>query len=175
MYPTLSSPAVFSLHDQGGKSLSRRLHEKSELRVSDLTTLDKELDQQNEYAIEDMLSSLNLKLYYYHTQTYLDDFDEEMLCARQAQLGKYFIWKTKKWIGQKKREKLEQEFEATLIVCKICAKQIRVRNMKDHSMWCRKEAEKLKEIKDHEKKLNEAVFDAFMKSRELNTKMLVAQ
>jgi hypothetical protein len=47
--------------------------------------------------------------------------------------------------------------------------------MKEHSDLCKKRAEKKKEIKDIEKKLNEKVFDAFMKSRDTNTNMILIQ
>jgi len=45
--------------------------------------------------------------------------------------------------------------------------------MKDHSKFCRRKIELEKEIKEFDNKINDAIFKAYMRSKELHTQCAV--
>lgn len=52
---------------------------------------------------DSIVSSKNLKNYFYFTQNFLDDFKTDVVAKRLEQLQKYCKWKTKKWAVNHKR------------------------------------------------------------------------
>ena len=59
------------------------------------------------------------------------------------------------------------------IVCKICARPIKIDKMQEHSKLCRKKIELKKEIRDVESKIRDVIFDSFLKARTLQTKIVL--
>lgn len=45
----------------------------------------------------------NLMRYFYNTQSFLDDFEEGIVGRRKEHLGKYCVWKMKKWVTKYKK------------------------------------------------------------------------
>ena len=45
----------------------------------------------------------NLMKYFYKTQTLMDDFEETVVKRRKERLGKYCVWKVKKWAAKYKK------------------------------------------------------------------------
>ncbi len=71
------------------------------------------------------------------------------------------------------RERLEQKYDTLQIVCKICAQNVHIEKMKDHSKLCRRNIELEKELKEFDNKLNDSIFKSFMRSKELHTQSIV--
>ncbi len=148
-------------------------------------TLDLEVQQQEEVRVESFLKSRNLKIYYYSMQSMIDSLDENNICSRHDALCKYLTWKTRKWLFIIKkyeslylikfRHKLEQEYEQAHIVCKICACSVKLTKAEEHTNHCSKKASKVFEAKQTDKKIRNQIFDAFMNSKELNTKISIDQ
>jgi len=71
------------------------------------------------------------------------------------------------------RAEVEKKYQNLEIVCKICENKIKIEKMKKHSELCRIKNESNKEIKDQDNKISEIVFNAFLKSRNLDTSLRV--
>lgn len=71
------------------------------------------------------------------------------------------------------RAEVQQKYDKFEIVCKICEQKIHIEKMKEHSKLCCKKAEANKGMRDADKKLGELIFEAFMKTKELETSLRV--
>lgn len=54
-------------------------------------------------ANDELFQGSNLMRYFYNTQSFLDDFEESVIGRRKEQLGKYCVWKMKKWVTKYKK------------------------------------------------------------------------
>lgn len=59
------------------------------------------------------------------------------------------------------------------MVCKICAQKIKMDKMQEHSRLCRRRVELKKEMRDLDTKIGDVVFDSFLASRTLQTKIVM--
>jgi len=122
---------------------------------------------------EPIVYSTYLINYIFETHSLLEDLDDQAVKKRVERLQKYCIGKAKKWYHFKKKAEVEKKYQNLEIVCKICENKIKIEKMKKHSELCRIKNESNKEIKDQDNKISEIVFNAFLKSRNLDTSLRV--
>jgi len=119
------------------------------------------------------LRSTRLREYLYWSKKFKEDLNEEIVQKKMEQLWRYTTWKIKKWVNRYKKQKIQMKYRDYEIVCKICARPIKIDKMKDHSKLCRKKVELKKEIRDVESKIRDVIFDSFLKARTLQTKIVL--
>ena len=73
------------------------------------------------------------------------------------------------------RAELEKKYQNYEIVCKICEEKIQIEKMKEHSFLCRIRFEANKKMKDVDNKIGDAIFEAYMKGKELETSLRIDQ
>ncbi len=73
------------------------------------------------------------------------------------------------------RDELEQKYKKYEIICKICEEKVSIEKMKQHSYLCRVKFEAQKEMKDVDGEISDMIFEAYMKGKELETRLIIDQ
>lgn len=119
------------------------------------------------------LRSTRLRDYLYWKKRFKEDLNEDIALKKMEQLWRYTTWKVRKWVNKYKKQKIQMKYRDYELVCKICARPIKIDKMKEHSKLCRRKVELKKEIRDVESKIRDVIFDSFLKARTLQTKIVL--
>lgn len=117
-------------------------------------------------------TSDSMKSVFYHISSKLIEKNDIHLKRQKKMLGTYFIYKLKKWAIISKRSGTKQlkesfllSYENEQIVCKICAKSVFAKVIKEHSALCLKMTETRLDIKKTAEHINNEIMANLMKNR----------